>query len=198
IREQADRRGCPEHEVSFILLELGGAFTAALAVQRGRIVDGIGGTSGPLGLRAAGALDGEVAFLAGSVTKRMLFGGGVATITGTFEAPAEALAVSSSLPHRLALNAYVEGAVKAVASLSVSVPEAREVVLSGRAADVANVRHQLEGQLQHVLPGRPIRRLTGFASMAKHAAQGAALIADGLAGGAAAALVETLGIRDPY
>ena len=73
VREHADRRGCRERDVSFILLELGGAFTAALAVDRGSIVDGAGGSSGPLGIRAAGALDGEVAFLAGSVSKDLLF-----------------------------------------------------------------------------------------------------------------------------
>jgi hypothetical protein len=32
--------GCSERDVSFILLELGGAFTAAIAVDGGRIVDG--------------------------------------------------------------------------------------------------------------------------------------------------------------
>ena len=48
----------------------------------GRIVDGIGGTSGPLGLRAAGALDGEVAFLAGPISKAMLFDGGAASVAG--------------------------------------------------------------------------------------------------------------------
>ena len=74
IREQADARGvAPVQDVSFILLELGGAFTAAIAVDGGRIVDGVGGSSGPLGMRAAGALDGEVAFLAGSVTKSLVF-----------------------------------------------------------------------------------------------------------------------------
>ncbi len=40
-----------------------------LPLTAGRIVDGVGGSSGPLGMRAAGALDGEVAFLAGSVSK---------------------------------------------------------------------------------------------------------------------------------
>jgi len=54
VREQAERLGCGERDVSFILLELGGAFTAALAVVGGCIVDGLGGSSGPLGLRAAG------------------------------------------------------------------------------------------------------------------------------------------------
>ena len=92
IREQTERRGGSERDVSFILLELGGAFTAAIAVENGRIVDGAGGTSGPLGLKAAGALDGEVAFLAGSISKRLLFGGGAATIAGTPDARAEVLA----------------------------------------------------------------------------------------------------------
>src|SRR5438105_528721 len=76
VHEEAKRRGCGERGVSLILLELGGAFTAAIAVDRGRIVDGLGGTSGPLGMRAAGALDGEVAYLAGSSSKRLLFSGG--------------------------------------------------------------------------------------------------------------------------
>jgi predicted butyrate kinase (DUF1464 family) len=38
--------------------------------------------------------------------------------------------------------------------------------------------------------------LSGFAAVSKQAAQGAALLADGLAGGAAADLVNTLGVRD--
>lgn len=60
VHEQAVQRNTSPDRVSFILLELGGAFTAALAVDNGRIVDGLGGTSGPMGIRAAGALDGEV------------------------------------------------------------------------------------------------------------------------------------------
>src|SRR5690348_15034504 len=71
ISEQAERRGCAVSDVSLLLVELGGAFTAALAVDGGRIVDGLGGSSGPMGMHAAGALDGEVAFLAGEVPKGM-------------------------------------------------------------------------------------------------------------------------------
>src|SRR3989454_10213602 len=76
IAEQAERTGGRLDRVSLVLLELGGAFTAAIAVAGGKIVDGVGGSSGPLGFRAAGALDGEGAFLAGSGPKAMLFSGG--------------------------------------------------------------------------------------------------------------------------
>jgi predicted butyrate kinase (DUF1464 family) len=41
----------------------------------------------------------------------------------------------------------------------------------------------------------PVRRATGFARIAKAAAQGAALIADGLAGGINAPLVDVLALR---
>ena len=196
IHEQVERRGCGERDASFILLEMGGAFTAAIAVQDGSIVDGAGGTSGPLGVRGAGALDGEVAFLAGSVPKRLLFGGGAATIAGASGAPAEALAAPSTPRGRLAWEAYVESAVKAVAALAVSAPRACEVIISGRLARVPGVHDELARRLADVTTDRPVHLLAGFATVAKQAAQGAALVADGLAGGRSAALVDALGIRE--
>src|SRR5256886_2076255 len=54
IVDQARRLGCPLSATSFVLLELGGAFTAAVAVAGGRIVDGAGGSAGGRGVRAAG------------------------------------------------------------------------------------------------------------------------------------------------
>src|SRR2546425_7868375 len=47
-----------------------------------------GGSAGPLGFRAAGALDGEVAYLAGEVPKALLFRGGAASIAGWDETTA--------------------------------------------------------------------------------------------------------------
>ncbi len=193
VREQAERRGCRERDVSFILLELGGAFTAALAVEHGRdrrrrrrLVRAAGHS------RGAGALDGEVAFLAGSVSKDLLFRGGAATIAGTPAASAETLASPASDRGRLAWDAYLESAVKAVAALAVSAPDACEVMLSGRLARVAGVRDELTRRLARVMAGVPVRVLAGFAAVAKQAAQGAALLADGLAGGTSAALVDAL------
>ena len=42
----------------------------------------------------------------------------------------------------------------------------------------------------------PVRRLHGYATVSKEAAQGAALIADGLAGGRHAVLTDIMGIRE--
>src|SRR2546426_11482307 len=82
VSEQARRLGRAPSNVSLVLLELGGAFTAAVAVAAGRIVDGVGGIAGPLGFPAAGALDGEVAYLAGEGPQRLVVPGGAAAIAG--------------------------------------------------------------------------------------------------------------------
>ena len=203
VREQAARRGCREREVSLILLEMGGAFTAALVVQHGQIIDGIGGSSGPLGVRSAGGLDGEVAFLAGAISKRVLFEGGAASIAGDAEADPEDLANPTTPAGRVAWQAYVEGAVKAVAAMAVSISDpadrlhtACDVILSGRLSHIPAVSDEMARRLARLMPEASVHVLTGFASVAKQGAQGAALLADGLAGGASAVLVEALGIRE--
>jgi predicted butyrate kinase (DUF1464 family) len=195
IGERAERRRCAVQDVSFILLELGGAFSAAIAVDGGRIVDGVGGSSGPLGMRAAGALDGEVAFLAGSISKQLVFSGGAAAVAGRPAASAEELASSRDLASRLAWEAYMESAAKAVAALAVAVPQAHEVVLSGRSARNARVRDELAHRLRGVVDGVSVHALDGIAAQSSQAAQGAALVADGLSGGAAKALVERMDLR---
>jgi predicted butyrate kinase (DUF1464 family) len=181
IADQSDRLGCAPGETSFLLLELGGAFNAAVAVRAGRIVDGLGGSSGPIGWRAPGALDGEVAYLAGQVTKAMLFRGGAET------------AVEDDASRRaVALDAFVEGALKAARSLLVSVPDPREIFLSGRSVAEPGVRERLNPGLGEIAP---VRELKGFAQVAKTGAQGAAILADGLAGGRRRPLVDAMRLR---
>jgi predicted butyrate kinase (DUF1464 family) len=182
IEQEHERTGRPLEAVSLIVLELGGAFTAAVAVRQGQIVDGVGGTSGPIGWRAAGALDGEVAYLAGRIDKGMLFTGGVETVMRHARGG-----------RKLAIEAYIEGAVKAVHQLRSSAPEADDVVVSGRAAADRDLLERLGSALAGVATVRP---LPGFATTAKQGAQGAAILADGLAGGRHAALVERLRIRE--
>ena len=193
IDRQLRLRGCAPSDVSFILLELGGAFSAAIAVSEGRIVDGIGGTSGPLGARAAGALDGEVAFLAGEISKPLLFHGGVATILGDAGDDWQRLASPASEVESLARSAFLESAEKAVSALTVAVPRPYEILLSGRAVRTESIEREL---CERLVRFAPVRRLQGDARVAKQAAEGAALIANGLAGGSCAELVATLGIRE--
>jgi predicted butyrate kinase (DUF1464 family) len=181
IADQSKRLDLDAAEASLVLLELGGAFSAALAVVQGQIVDGLGGTSGPMGWRAAGALDGEVAFLAGTIDKSLLFQGGLESV----------VAVRPDL-EAVAFEGFVEGAVKAVHQMLLSAPSAREIVLSGRRAVDPNVRAAL---LKRLTNAPPIVELRGFARFTKQGAQGAALIADGLAGGQYENLVENLRLR---
>src|SRR6266581_1476209 len=177
--DQARRLGCPLSATSFVLLELGGAFTAAVAVAGGRIVDGAG------------------AFLAGSVSKDMLFRGGVATVAGWEEGtdPVEQLAHPGTARERVAYEALIESTVKTAVALALSVPGPgpAEFLLSGRLARVEAVSAAIRRRLE---PFAPTRVLEGFAAVAKQAAQGAALVADGLAGGTQRELVELLAIRE--
>ncbi len=169
IAEQAHRLDVAVDDTSFVMLELGGAFSAALAVDRGRIVDGLGGSAGPIGARAGGAMDAEVAYLIGAaLSKRTVFSG------GALDAPEGWLALE-------------EGAAKAAAALTISVPEPREILLTGRHAP--RMVGALGARLAHVAPVR-------LAEGSKAAARGAAMLADGLAGGPYAALVERLRLRE--
>jgi predicted butyrate kinase (DUF1464 family) len=58
------------------------------------------------------------------------------------------------------------------------------------------MRDEFGRRLAGVIANVTVHVLTGFATVAKQAAQGAAVLADGLAGGKSAPLVNTLGIRD--
>jgi predicted butyrate kinase (DUF1464 family) len=173
IAGQAERLGVEFAETSFVMLELGGAFSAALAVDGGRIVDGLGGSSGPIGARACGAMDAELAYLIGSaLSKRTVFSGGA--LPDLADGPAEGW---------LALE---EGAAKAALALTASVPAPREILLTGRLAP--RMIDALAARLGRVAPVRVAGRLA--------AAHGAAVLADGLTGGRYAPLVACLGVRD--
>ncbi|HYH65575.1 MAG TPA: DUF1464 family protein, partial [Urbifossiella sp.] len=171
------------------VVELGTSFTAALVVdERGEVVDGVGGTGGPLGWRSAGGWDGEAAYLLGPLAKADLFAGGAADIADDEDRRA----------------AYLESLVRTVGGLcGLHEPHERfeAVALSGRlfAAEPGFVEslHLTEALAPFARFGSavaPVGSLPG--AWVKEAAQGAALIADGLAGGAHAELVARLRLRE--
>ena len=159
------------------VVELGSAFTACLVLSGGRIVDGLGGTSGPPGWRGGGAWDGELAYLLSPLQKRDLFAGGVSSVS------------DAALGRRM----FRESLIKAVAGLR-SVSRLEEVVFSGRLLESEPVVSE-EVANDFSLLGRAVFLESLPGAWVKHAAQGAAILADGLAGGNYAPLVEHLQLR---
>lgn len=162
---------------TFCVVELGSVFTACLVVRDGQIIDGAGGTSGPVGWGGAGAWDGEAAYLLSPLIKRDLFAGGVTDM----------LAGDDSL------LSFRESVLRTIAGLR-AVTSFERIVLSGRLLEshpglVPELMHDLEAlgrvEILSSLPG----------AWVKHAAQGAAMIADGLAGGEYRDIVEQLKLR---
>jgi predicted butyrate kinase (DUF1464 family) len=191
IVDQSRRRGIAVGETAMVLLELGGAFSAALAIAGGQIVDGMGGTSGPPGVRAAGALDGELAYLlAPALTKQTLFTGGALDPAGALKTT-DLVSLWSSPAHADGWTALIEGATKAVRGLLVSVPAPHEIVVSGRLARLPELVAALTASLRDVAPV-----VTLIPGRASSAAYGGALLADALAGGPNAALADALRLRD--
>jgi predicted butyrate kinase (DUF1464 family) len=191
VADQSKRLAIPPHQTAMVLLELGGGFTAALAIDQGQIVDAMGGSSGPLGMRAAGALDGELAYLLGpALRKNTLYSGGALDPSGEL-ALTDLEALWSSPEHAEGWTALLEAAAKAVRALTVSVPAPREIVISGRLARLPGLHAALACTLRDVAPVTPL--LPGRASTAAH---GGALLADALSGGPHAVLADVLRLRE--
>lgn len=191
IVDQSSRHAIAPHETTMVLLELGGGFSAGLAIDKGQIVDGVGGSSGPIGMRAAGALDGELAYLlAPALGKNTLYSGGALDPAGELEIT-DLGALWSSPEHAEGWAALLEAAVKAVRALMVSVPQPREIVVSGRLARLPGVITTLASSLGDLAP---VVALT--AGQASTAARGGALLADALSGGPHAPLADALKLRE--
>ena len=195
VYDQAQKYQISYNETSFIYVEVGGAYTAVMAVKDGRVVDGLGGSLGGVGYYSLGGMDGELAYLLGAFHKDVLFSGGVAFIAGQPElTPEELLQLrEEDTAVAQAWEAIFEGVVKSVAAELTLVPEPREILLSGRLCRSDAFRGELTRRLQKF---GPVRRVSSIANVAKEAAQGAALIADGMAGGPYTDLVETMQLRE--
>ncbi len=129
IRNQALRYDKDYSETSFILLEMGFGYTASLAIENEKIVDGIGGSSGNIGFLSLGGMDAELAYLLGKFDKELLFRGGVAEL----EKKPENLVEKDD-----ALNAYIEGAIKDILALTASVKPS-EILVSGRISRASGI-----------------------------------------------------------
>lgn len=194
VYDQARRLAIEYSDVSFILIESGFGYNAVIGVDGGRIVDGIGGTAGGPGFLTIGGVDAEVAVIVGKWEKADIFTGGGISITGkgSLEEITEHL---DDKPCRIAWEVIIEGVEKSVASMNVSVPSPREILVSGRWARVERLMPELTGRLSRFAPVRRLGWLDGAARV-KEAAQGYAMVGNGLADGVFADLIEWMGIKE--
>jgi predicted butyrate kinase (DUF1464 family) len=194
IWDQARRLAIPFEQTSFVSVEMGGAFTAVIAVEGGAIIDGSGGTAGALGHLSLGAMDGELAYLLRGFSKGTLASGGMAWIAGSPACSPEDLVAAAPTNPRAAtaLAAFLEEVVKRVAGEMTLLAAPREILVSGRLTRVPEILRELSRRLSQFAPVHVVR---GFATISSEAAQGAALIGQGLVGGGSEELVEVMGLR---
>ena len=183
IKDQSERLAIRYNETSFVYLEVGCAFTA---VEDGRIIDGIGGTNGSLGFIACGGMDAEIVIrLKPPITQEVVFRGGIRDFAGGAIAP-EDLAENCE-----ALTLLGESIEKDVGSILVSVPNPKEIIISGRLTNYDPIKKELISRLSKYAPVTKVRKLS---KTAKEAACGAYIIGEGLLGGEYHGLVENIGI----
>jgi len=193
VKDQSEYLEIGYNETSFIMAEIGFGYNAIMGVQDGQIIDGIGGTLAGPGFLTQGRMDGELAYLLGAFTKDVLFAGGVSSIVGDpLISPEEFAKRQNENQFKLAWESLMEGIERDVASMNVAVREPKEILISGRLSRIPEIYSDVSNRLKKYGEVRAVR---GFAKNVKEAAQGAALIADGLAGGNYQKLVEVLGIR---
>jgi predicted butyrate kinase (DUF1464 family) len=208
IKDQAERYNLDYVEASFIVLEIGFGYTAALGIERGKIVDGVGGTTGGVGYMGMGGMDGELAYAlantVGAFSKMMLFNGGAALIShiDPQEVSIEDFlhrARSKEQPVKLAYSAMLESLLKDTYLMLSSVRKPKEILLSGRFTRIDPFVQDVTSLLQDHLSERGInagiRTLARIGGEVKEAAEGAAVIANGLGGGRYAKLVEIMELR---
>ncbi|MBE0460386.1 MAG: DUF1464 family protein [Candidatus Aminicenantes bacterium] len=187
ITDQSERLYVPFNKTSFIYVEAGYGFTAVMAVEDGKIVDGIGGTNGSLGFLAGGGMDAEIAIrLKPPLTQEIVFKGGIKDFVGENIEPKDLIGFKE------AMTLLGESIEKDVISMLVSLRQPREIIISGRLTNYNFIRNKLINRLNKYAPVVKVKKLS---KIAKEAACGAYIIGEGLLGGKYSALIENMGIK---
>lgn len=197
IRDQMERLRTIPEETNFIMVEIGYGFTAVLAIENGQIIDGIGG-SNIMGFRACGSLDGELAYLIKNIKKKNIYRGGVSTIAGYEDLSIKEIAIMAEKDDQsnIALNSYISSVKKAVYAISSSFSsrnKIKEILLAGRGADLKYLETKIVQNLKDIAP---VQYMKSYSQLSKHAAQGAAFIANGLLGGQFEPITSNLKIKE--
>ena len=203
-KDQSERLNIPYNQTSFILVEVGFGYTSAMAVKDGQIVDAMAGTAGFPSFLGGGFFDSEVAYAISNVTdfsKQMLFAGGVASYAkvDTSKPLEEFIHDTESNPQlKEGLEMMLESVVKDVSSLLPSTLP-REIILSGRFIRLPQFLSALNRKFtdfsKNIKVKMDINVLETDAKVTKQAAEGAAIFANGLAGGKYRPLIDAMKLR---
>lgn len=187
IKDQAERLSIPFNETSFIYVEVGYGFTAVMAIENGKIVDGIGGTNGSIGFLGCSGMDAEIAIrLKPPLTQEIVFKGGLKDFVGKDVTPKDLANFKEAL---LLLGESIE---KDVSSMLVSLSHnAKEIILSGRLTNYDFIKEELISRLNKYAKVVKVKKLS---RVAKEAACGAYIIGEGLNGGKYYELIKNMGI----
>ena len=197
IRNQMEDFNIECTESSFIMVEMGYGFNAVLAVEKGQIIDGIGG-SNIMGFHAVGSIDAEIAYLMGKIKKKDVYRGGVSSIAGYFDMNAEEILLLAKKDKRtrMAMDAFYSDLIKAVFALSSSFSSKnaiKQILFAGRLAKIDALLTPILDKLSKIAPPKVMR---SYVPISKESAQGAAFIANGLSGGKFTNIVENMKIRE--
>jgi len=191
IRDQAELYGIDYDETSFILVEVGFAFNAVIGVEKGKIVDSLGGTTGGPGFLTLGSMDSELAMRLGKFPNIVLFSGGAIDVSGKADLTPEEMAKEPQ-KYSAPWNMMLESIAKGVAAVMVSVEKPREILLSGRLSRIPQIAEALTAKLSRYGKVRLLRRR---AKVAKEAAEGAYIIGEGLIGAKYKSIVDCMELR---
>jgi len=192
IRDQTERYDIGYDKTSFILAEIGYAFNAVIGVEGGKIVDGLGGTSGGPGFITVGSMDAELAVRLGKFPGVVLFSGGAKDASSKEDLTPEAMAREPK-KYLASWNMMMESILKGIMAMTVSVKQPREILLSGRLSRIPEIAEALSAKLS---PVAKVRRVGRRAKFAKEAAEGAYIIGEGLLGGEYQGIVNALKLKE--
>jgi len=192
IRDQTERYDIGYDQTSFILAEIGYAFNAVIGVEGGKIVDGLGGTSGGPGFITVGSMDAELAVRLGKFPGVVLFSGGARDASNKEDLTPEEMAREPK-KYLASWNMMLESILKGIMAMTVSVKQPREILLSGRLSRIPEIAGALTAKLS---PVAKVRRVGRKAKFAKEAAEGAYIIGEGLLGGEYQGIVNALKLKE--
>lgn len=207
IKDQSERLNLDYRETSFIVVEIGFAYTSAIAIEHGQITDAMAGTAGFPGYMGLGHMDSELSYALGNtnvdLSKMSIFQGGAAYVAGMdpLQASTEGF-VERGKTEEGAKKGYslmLESIAKDVTSLlPITIP--REIVLSGRFTRIPKFMNDLTKRLEKLFENLnqaiDLVNLETRGKTCKEAAEGSAIIANGIARGKYEKLVKNMKLRE--